>query len=922
MKRKKPIVFSALLLVVAALAFLVFRGDRPVDFSAEVKPILNKHCIACHGGVKKSGGLSFLFEEEAFQTAESGKPAIIKGDAAHSEFILRLTSDDPEMRMPYDAAPLSAEEIDILTRWVDQGAKWGKHWAYVPPEDVKPPRPFSLATLFGGRPEGVSNNIDYFILDKFKEKGLSFSPEADKETLVRRLYMDIIGIPPSLEEVRAFLSDKRANAYELRVDSLLALPKYGEKWASWWLDIARYADSRGYERDPLREIWAYRDWVIKALNDDMPFDQFTIEQLAGDLLPEPTKDQMIATAFHRNTMTNDEGGADNEEFRVAAVLDRVNTTYQAWMSTTFECVQCHSHTYDPFTHEEYYQSVAFFNNTRDEDTAGDYPLLKLYGEEDERRIDSITNWLREVGKPELARSTDMFLKTLEPKYNADYVDERVDAALYDTKYLGVRPGGSVRLRNVKMDGKNEFYLKTSGWMGPDPNGKVEVRLDRLDGEVLAVTDFASAKHRSAIRSPMKLVDGTHDLYLLFKNPTLPKGRPVVMIDWFAFREGFPETPDGKSVAMQNTFMELVNKEPGSVPVMVENPEDMRRKTHLFERGSWLAPGVEVQPKVPGSLNPFPEGAPNNRLGMAQWIVSPDNPLTARTVANRVWAQVFGRGIVHPLGDMGSQSVTPVHQDLLDYLAYNLMHEKNWSLKQLIREMVLSATYRQSSDQSTKEAGKDPENIYLARGPRFRLSAEQVRDQALAASGLLSEKMYGPSVKPYQPDGLWESPHNNAKYILSEGEDLHRRALYTILRRTMPYASFITFDAGSREVCLVERLRTNSPLQALVTLNDPVYIEAAKHLAELMEKEGNGSVASAITAGYRRAMLRDPAAEKVEALEKLYEQAVANFAGKPADAAKFLGTELPAGAEQKTVAKAALMVVANALLNLDEFLAKS
>jgi len=348
-KRKKAFVVVALSVLVAAIAFFTFRGDDRVDFSAEVKPILNKHCIGCHGGVKKSGGLSFLFEEEAFQVADSGRPSIIRGKAAHSEFILRLTSDDPELRMPYNADPLSSEEIGVLTRWVDQGAKWGKHWAYVPPEPPKIPRPSWLASLFGGGMPKGANNIDWFILDKFREKGLSFSPEADKETLLRRLHMDVVGIPPSLDEVQEFLTDERPDAYERRVDSLLTSPGYGEKWASWWLDIARYADSRGYERDPLREIWAYRDWVIKALNDDKPFDRFTIEQLAGDLLDEPSKEQMIATAFHRNTMTNDEGGADNEEFRVAAVLDRVNTTYQAWLSTTFECVQCHSHTYDPFT---------------------------------------------------------------------------------------------------------------------------------------------------------------------------------------------------------------------------------------------------------------------------------------------------------------------------------------------------------------------------------------------------------------------------------------------------------------------------------------------------------------------------------------------------------------------------------------------
>jgi len=384
-------------------------------------------------------------------------------------------------------------------------------------------------------------------------------------------------------------------------------------------------------------------------------------------------------------------------------------------------------------------------------------------------------------------------------------------------------------------------------------------------------------------------------------------------------------PNGSHIGMRQTFMELINTAPlrNDVLVMIENPEDMRRKTHLFERGNWTSPGVEVQPKVPGSLNPFPEGAPDNRLGFAQWLVNPDNPLTARTVANRVWAQVFGQGIVDPLGDMGSQSVTPVHRELLDYLAYNLMHEKNWRLKKLIREMLLSSTYRQSSDQNTKEAEKDPQNDYLARGPRFRLSAEQVRDQALAVSGLLSDKMYGPSVMPYQPEvGAFFFIDSESKWETSEGEDRYRRALYTFLKRTNTYPSFISFDAPSREVCTVERIRTNTPLQALVTLNDPVYIEAAKCLAGLMEQEGSGSVEATIRAGYRRAMLKDPEAGKLAALEKLYEDVRADFAARPRDAARFIGEDLPDGKAEEIMSRAAYTVVANALLNLDEFLTKS
>lgn len=916
--KKHVLVIAIILTLVAFAGYFFMQGEEPVDFSADVKPILNKHCISCHGGVKKSGGFSLLFENEAFAKAESGKAAIIKGDAEHSEFYKRLLTDDPELRMPYNAPALAPEEIDILKRWIDEGAKWGEHWAYTLPEEVEVPKPFSFARFLGMNPDGISNNIDYFVQDKFKEKNVSFAAEADRPTLLRRVYLDLIGVPPTLSEVDAFVNDDSDDAYERRVDSLLTLSQYGEKWASWWLDMARYADTKGYEKDGSRQIWAYRDWVIKAFNKDMPFDQFTIEQLAGDLLPDPSKDQLIATAFHRNTMNNDEGGTDSEEFRVASVLDRVNTTYQVWLSTTFECVQCHSHTYDPFKFEEYYKSVAYFNNTRDEDTQGDHPKLRFYKPEDEKRIDSIKHWLGHSGGKNLWRSTDLFLHTLEPKIHAHYSDKLVNAALYDTKWLGVRHGGSARLRDVTLTGKQQLYLNY--WTGLS-GGYMEIRKGGLTGPLVLHTKLEPTNGRQVVVFDLTdAAQGRDDLYLVFKNATAAKDQPICMIEWFAFREALP--PGQEQLRMQQTFLSLINTHPESVPVMIENPTEMKRKTHIFERGNRLALGKEVAPAVPAILNDFPKGEPNNRLGFAKWIASKENPLTARTLVNRVWAQLFGRGLVEPLGDMGTQSNPPIHRELLDYLALDFMQAKKWQVKGLIREIVLSSTYKQSSNMDTDDAEKDPENFYLARGPRFRLSAEQIRDQTLAVSGLLSAKMFGPSVMPFQPDGVWMTVYSGESWVKSEGEDQYRRGVYTFLKRTSPYPSFISFDASSREVCLVDRIRTNTPLQALTTLNDPVYLEAAKHLSQLMEKDGKGDTKRAVEAGYKRIMLKVPTAEKVQALEKLYASAVKDFGKRPEAAAQFFGADAKSLSADKLIPKAAFMVVANALLNLDEFLTKS
>lgn len=925
---KHKILAGSGLAVVLIILAIVFKPEEEVDFSTQVKPILNKHCISCHGGVKQSGGFSVLFREQAMDTTESGKPAIIPGDAKHSEFISRLTADDPEIRMPYKGAPLSKEEIDILTRWVDQGAKWGKHWAYTLPKNVSVPENKRLTASFfsGSSSEGEVTPLDRFIYSKLEEQGLKPSPEADKATLIRRLSLDLTGLPPTEAMTQRFLEDPSGDAYETLVDSLLASPHFGERWAAWWLDMARYSDTKGYEKDMSREIWRYRDWVIRAFNEDKPFDEFTIEQLAGDLLPNPSTDQLVATAFHRNTMNNDEGGTDNEEYRIASVIDRVNTTWEVWQSTTFACVQCHSHTYDPFHFEEYYEFMAFFNNTRDEDTQGDFPKLRFYNDTQQQDVEKVRSWVARYGNGQDQQEVDQFLEVLEPKINASYCDEFVNGSLADTKWLSIRDGGSCRMPSVDTRGANRILLNY--WTGAQ-GGELEIRLDSLNGPSVARFSLPATRGREVISAPIDVISGRHDLYLIFRNPSIHPTQSVCNVEWLAFRDALPGEGEAGYEDIKAQFIQLVNASPSTVPVMVENPPHMARVTQVFEGGNWLVRGDTVQADVPEELHDFPQGAPRNRLGLAQWLVSKDNPLTARTVVNRFWEQLFGRGIVETLEDMGSQGSLPTHPGLLDWLALQFMHEMDWSMKALLKEMVMSATYRQSSVATPELIRKDPANKWYARGPRFRLTAEQIRDQALAVSGLLSETMYGPSVMPWQPEGVWQTVYSGEYWHISEGEDRYRRAVYTFHKRTSPYPSFISFDATSREVCLVQRIRTNTPLQALVTLNDPVYQEAARQLASQMEAAGGQDASAAIREGYERALFKPISGEKLEVLENLYREAYQKYENAPGEARKLLYPETDgndgsgqAGAGKASPHRAALTIVANAIMNLDEFLTKS
>ncbi|HEY9489610.1 MAG TPA: DUF1549 domain-containing protein, partial [Chryseosolibacter sp.] len=735
---------------------------------------LNKHCISCHGGVKQNGGFSVLFREEAVDTTESGKYAIIPDDPGHSEMIRRIQSTDPEFRMPYKKEALSKEEIRVLILWIEQGAKWGDHWAYLPPKKVEVPQSNHLLSSVGREEKPwAKNEIDHFIFEKLASKQLQPSPEAEKATLIRRVYLDLAGVPPTLEQAEKFFRDSSDLAYEKVVDELLASPRYGEKWASWWLDLARYADTKGYEADPSRIIWRYRDYVIKSFNEDKPFDQFTIEQLAGDMLPDPTDEQLIATAFHRNTMNNDEGGTDDEEFRIAAVIDRVSTTWEVFQSTTMSCVQCHSHPYDPIRHEEYYKSFAFFNNTRDEDVSGEHPLLRTYEEKDQEKLNEIKSWVKKQGDDQKAFEVTRFLKTLEPKYHSHVFDQFENGELNGYKWLSVRHGGSTRMKQIDLTGKTQMFFNYSTGT---PGGSFEIRTDSPDGKVIAKVKLQKAEHPRVINVALKPVNGVHDLYFVFRNPALEKGRSVCDIEWFSFQEDFPGRDASDFSSVKATVMDLLNTKVENTPVLIESTHEQKRETRVFERGNWLLEGEKVQPGVPLALNASLHSVSPDRLGFAQWLVSKDNPLTARTMVNRFWEQIFGFGLVETLEDFGSQGATPTHPELLDWLALRFMDDHQWSMKKLLRDIVLSATYRQDSRVSEDALEKDQRNQWLARGVRVRLSAEQIRDQALAAAGLLSTKMYGKSVMPPQPEGVWMSVYSGEKWVQSEGEDQYRRGV--------------------------------------------------------------------------------------------------------------------------------------------------
>ncbi|MGI8635428.1 MAG: DUF1549 domain-containing protein, partial [Segetibacter sp.] len=603
----------AVVIIVIASSFVYLTHSSRIDFTTQVKPIINKNCITCHGGVRQKGGFSLLFREEALAKTESGKLGIVPGDPDKSEMIRRINLKNPEERMPYKHDPLSQEEIDILTKWVKQGAQWGEHWAYVPVKDVPVPQPTTFFGLITTTSKWARNPIDNFIEQKLGELDIKPSSRADKQTLLRRVSLDIIGTPAPEKLASKFLHDNSENAYTELVDSLSAMPAYGEKWASMWLDLARYADTKGYERDDSRNIWKYRDWLIRAFNDDKPYNQFLTEQIAGDLLPSATDNDYIATAFHRNTMTNDEGGTDNEEFRTSAVIDRVNTTWQATMGTTFSCVQCHAHPYDPFKHEDYYKFMAFFNDTRDEDTFADYPLLRHYNDSMQQEATNVVKWVQQKVSSQKASEISTFLRTWQPAYNSLTCDSFTNSELNDTKWLAFRNNALCRLKNVDLENKDHLIYRYKS----DTSGGIwQIHIDDPNGPLVATIPLQQAKKGWAItQSKISAFPGKHDLYFTYVNKNLAKPtQNGALFDWFYFTQEFPGKEKAEYAEIKNKYWALLSANVPTTPVMMDNPSFMHRASYVFNRGNWLMKGAMVQPDVPKSLNPFPEKAPRNRLG--------------------------------------------------------------------------------------------------------------------------------------------------------------------------------------------------------------------------------------------------------------------------------------------------------------------
>ncbi len=765
------------MLAVSSGARSILAASDKIDFNRDVRPILSENCYKCHGPdeIARKAGLRFDIRGEAIKPVKSGMIPIVPGAPEKSQMIARISSGDPHKHMPPPSSgkKLKPAQIESLRRWIAQGAPYAQHWAY-----VKPVRPALPRVKDRGWP---INPVDYFILARLEREGLRPSARADRYTLIRRVSLDLTGLPPPLQDVDEFVHDPRPDAYERLVDHLLESNAYGEHWARMWLDLARYADSAGYADDPPRTIWAYRDYVIRSFNANKPFDRFTIEQIAGDLLPDATEEDEVATAFHRNTMTNNEGGTDDEEFRNAAVVDRVNTTMAVWMGTSMACAQCHHHKFDPISQEEYFRLFAVLNNTEDADRNDEAPILKVYTAQ-QRQDES--KWQEELSK-------------LEHDAHA-----------------------------------------------PDKSNQV-VQLKKNLAELHAYT----------------------------------------------------------------------------VPVMKELDGDKRRKTHVQLRGNFHALGEEVTEGVPTVFPALPAGVPPNRLALARWLMDENNPLTARVIANRFWEQIFGTGIVRTSDDFGAQGELPSHPELLDWLATELVAEK-WDLKAFLKLLVTSATYQQVARVTPELQEHDPDNRLLGRGPRVRLTAEEVRDQALAVAGLLSRKMYGPPVRPPQPSlGLGAAFGGSLDWKTSEGDDRYRRGVYIEWRRTRLYPSLATFDAPSREVCALRRPRSNTPLQALVTLNDPVYVEAAQTLGRRMAQTV-GSVQERAEFGFRACLARPPKPEELKSLVQLFKSARADYSENPGQARRLATEPLGPVPEGSDVAElAAWTVVGNVLLNLDEIMMK-
>lgn len=1028
-----------------------------VDFNYHIKPILSDRCYQCHGPDEKArkGGLRLDLEKYAFAKLESGRRAIKGGSLYRSESAHRIVSSDPEEKMPPPDSnlKLSNREKALLIKWIDQGAQWKEHWSFIPPQktNVDP-----------------QNLIDPFIAKKLEEEGLEFSEAASKETLIRRIYFDLTGLPPSIEQIDAFLNDTRPDALSQLVDTLQKSDAYAERLTLDWMDLSRYADSHGLHADGLRTMWPWRDWVIEAFKKNMPYDQFVTWQLAGDLLPNATREQKLATAFNRNSPMTAEGGVIDEEWRLNYVFDRTETLSTAFLGLTVACAKCHDHKFDPISQKDYYQLTAFFNNIRELGMTGDDgdygPLLPLPDpsteeqlallessiEQIEKKIDltteelnNLTEYIQELPKVNSLKNHQIAYypfdqvrksrKSDKTRYSF-ILDENRNAGAtqapsvvegvknnafrfeqdYDRPFLGKQVpnfewtdafSAAIWIQTDQQDPEHrQFVISTSGgknnwWRGWDfyldganylnlrliniaPGNMIHLKTKNqiplnqwkhltfsydgsgkakgldiyVDGKLMPTTTeidnlYKSIKTISA--SGLKIEDravyvgksyegstgdngtfsGSMDDLIFYNKALTPVEISLLFNSYTDTKVEFDESlvqshwiaNDPKIRALE---MELKNKRNKwlkvltpvlEVMVMEELPQP--RTTYLYNRGDYTSPGEKVDAKVPGKLPPMKKNLPKNRLGLSQWLFSKDHPLTARVTVNRYWQMIFGQGLVRTPTDFGVQGMMPSHPQLLDALAIDFM-ENGWDINRLIKKMVLSKTYQQSSKTTPELMEKDPTNVLLARSNRYRLPAEMIRDNALATSGLLVNHIGGESVKPYQPEGLWKEKSTFSlrlyDYKTTRGDSLYRRGLYTFVRRTSPPPAMIAFDAPSREVCTIQRETTSTPLQALVLLNDVQFFEASRILAERIQKEGGTSLEDQIQYGFRLATSRHAKAEELDVLKKLYSKQRAYYQKNPKAAYKTITVgEKPFDRKLNPIHTAALTLVANTLLNHNE-----
>ena len=1004
-------------------------GPATVDYNRDIRPILLNHCYACHGPDegKRQGGLRLDRQEDALKELESGAFAIVPGKCDQSSLIARIIAADDERMPPADAGPrLETQQIEQLRRWIDEGRVWKGHWSYSKID--RPSLPAVSETAW------ARNGIDLFILRALDREGLRPSPEADKTTLIRRVSFDLTGLPPTIAEVDAFLADTSELAYERVVDRLLNSPSYGERMAIKWLDLARYADTNGYHVDDHRNMWKFREWVIDAFNRNMPFDRFTIEQIAGDLLPGATVEQRIASGFHRNVMVTSEGGADPEEYLTKYANDRVTTTATVWLGTTLACAECHDHKYDPFTQRDFYRLYAYFNNIPemglDNRQGSPVPNLQIPTAEQTAQLAA---YRRQISDLDARIKTEVAGVTIDPPnprrvaggpQEAVWFDDALprqalaDGAEGDASWRWVESPqpvlsgrrastrtasgfaqhffinakdrltiaeGDTLFAHVYLDPQNPpqtimLQFNDGNWehraywgantteggtdgtpsrlpMGPLPEAGRWVRLEvdaaavglaegdavsgmafsQFDGHVY--WDKAGAINRTALGS--KTFE-TQEAWELAEKARRKSKLPQNIQD--AIKVGLAERNDAQRSAVRDYFVQFayvktrpqfeplnhqldeLRKAEGelnrAVPitmVMQENPQ--MRDTFVLTRGDFRAKGERVARGVPASLPPLPAAAPDNRLGLAQWLVDPNNPLVARVTVNRYWQQYFGTGIVKTSDDFGSRGEQPSHPELLDWLASEFV-ASDWNVKAVQRLIVTSATYRQLAKVDARMLERDPYNRLLARGARFRLDAEMIRDNALAASGLLHHELGGPSVSPYQPDGLWDELTTGDKYVQSKGTDLYRRGLYTYWKRSIPYPPLLTFDAPNREVCTDCRARTNTPLQALVLLNDPAYVEAARVLAQRTLKDGGSDTTARLSFAFRLCTARMPSEQEVAILLRIFDQNLSRYRQNPAAAEKLISVgESPRPASVDAAELAAWTAIGNLLLNLDETITK-